>query len=370
MHSLKILQVCSAEHLGGGEHHVAELTAWLVDRGHAVHLAVRSQSPLYAMVGKLPVKWHTLPLAGAADLYSAAALARIIRKYRIDVIHGHVARDYPVCGVASKLTGARLFLTRHHFNPLKGGRLYGWTISGITRWLAVSGSVAAAIAGAFPPLAGRISIIPNWVDFELVGRVERNEARRRLGVGRRYAAAVIGQITPLKRQDLFLRAAAKVLGDFPELDLQLMIIGAAEYKDRDYEASLCALVQDLNLGDRVSFEGYRNDVRELYRGIDIVVVPSENEGFSLVIAEAMAAGCAVVASAEGPMQELIADGQTGVLARSGDSDSFAAAIAMLLTDSKLRGKMGEAASASTKDRFDRDRLLGRIEAIYQGHKER
>lgn len=366
MHSLRILQVCSAEHLGGGEHHVAELSAWLVARGHNVHLAVRRQSPLYAMVGKLPVEWHPLPLAGAADIYSTAAIARIISKHRIDIIHGHVARDYPVCGIASKLTGARLFLTRHHFNPLKGGRLYGWTISGITRWIAVSGSVAATVAGAFPPLAERISIIPNWVNFDLVGRVERNEARRRLGICRPYAAAVIGQITPLKRQDLFLQSAAKVLSDYPELDLQVLIIGASEQKDRDYEASLCKLATDLNLSDRISFAGYRNDMRELYGGIDIVVVPSENEGFSLVVAEAMAAGCGVVASAEGPMLELIVDGQTGVLARSGDARSFAEAIARLLRDSRLSRRIGEAASASARERFNRDHLMGRIEAVYVG----
>src|SRR5437016_1164464 len=100
---MKILQVCSAESLGGGERHVADLTRALIARGHELHLAVRRPSPLRKALADLPVNWHEVELRNAIDWFSARRLAAIIREAHIEVLHAHVARDYTVCGLAAKL---------------------------------------------------------------------------------------------------------------------------------------------------------------------------------------------------------------------------------------------------------------------------
>src|SRR5262245_62111680 len=101
--AIKILQVCSAESLGGGERHVLDLTRAMIERGHRLHLAVRPHSPLRKVLADLPVQWHELGLRNAIDLISARQLAGIIGREKIDVMHAHVARDYTFCGLAARM---------------------------------------------------------------------------------------------------------------------------------------------------------------------------------------------------------------------------------------------------------------------------
>ena len=144
---MRILQVSSAEEYGGGERHVSDLASALNQRGHDVHLVVRSESPLRSVLAGTPsLTWHELPLRNAIDLSSVIALKRIIRDHRIEIVHAHVARDYPVSGLAAKLTHTPFVVTRHHFNPLKGARAYAWTFGDMNRVIAVSRSVAASLA--------------------------------------------------------------------------------------------------------------------------------------------------------------------------------------------------------------------------------
>ncbi len=235
---MNILQVCSAESLGGGERHVADLTRALIERGHKLHLAVRPQSPLRAALADLPVNWHEVGMRNALDWGSARRLAAIIRDEHIEVMHAHVARDYTICGLAAKLAPTRFFLTRHHFNPVKSNPLYAWALSNAQGLIAVSESVRVNLTTAFPPLASRVVVIPNWIDPQACGRLSREEGRARLGIAQRLAVGVIGQLTPLKRQDLFIRAAAYLLRERAWGNLEFLIVGAAESKDAGYERRL------------------------------------------------------------------------------------------------------------------------------------
>ena len=70
---MKILQLCSASEMGGGEVHVADLTRALARRGHELHLAVRPQSPLRDALKDAPVIWHEMPLKNSLDIYSVDA---------------------------------------------------------------------------------------------------------------------------------------------------------------------------------------------------------------------------------------------------------------------------------------------------------
>lgn len=277
---MKILQVCSAESLGGGERHVADLTCALIERGHELHLAVRPQSPVREALTDLPVTWHEIGLRNALDWVSARRLAAIIRDERIEVLHAHVARDYAVCGLAAKLSPVRFFLTRHHFNPIKSNPLYAWSLSEAQCLIAVSESVQAALSAAFPSLASRVVVIPNWIDPQACGSLSREEARLKLGITERLAVGVIGQLTPLKQQDLFIRAAADLLKEGLWHNLEFLIVGAASSKDADYERRLRALVDELEVADHVRFTGYVADLPALLAAFDVVAVPSENEAFA------------------------------------------------------------------------------------------
>ena len=367
MSQLRILQVCSATAYGGGERHVMDLSRWLAARGHDVHLAVRPHSAIasaLAQNSEPKIRKHELALRGVADLSSLRKLVRIINEERIDILHAHLARDYPLCGLAAKLSDVEFFLTRHHYNPLGGGMLYGWSISEARNLIAVSASVGRGLTEAFPQFADRVRVIPNWVDPTTIAIDERRVARNRLGASRKLVVAVPGQLTPLKKQDLFLRAAAKLLDESPECDLDLFVIGGHAPKDQTYADRLRQLAEELGLADRVHFSGHLAELSRLYSAFDVIVVPSENEAFSLVLVEAMAAKCAVIASQVGGMAEIVSDDVTGMLVPPDDVDALCLKMRSLIGDDQLRQRLGEAAAREVRTRFARDRVLPRIEELY------
>ncbi|HMV48321.1 MAG TPA: glycosyltransferase family 4 protein [Blastocatellia bacterium] len=376
---MKILQVCSAESLGGGERHVIDLTRALIERGHDLHLAVRPGSPLRDELPHAAIKWHELSLRNALDVISARALASIIRQHNIDVMHAHVGRDYTFCGIAARMANRngnqarslRFFITRHHFYPIKSNPVYAWTLGEARALIAVSDSVREQLVDAFPKYADRVVVVPNWIDAQSNSLLGRNAAREAFGLHRRWAVAVIGQLTPLKQQEMFVSAAAKLIKDRHWTDADFLVIGQPGSKEEDvaYANRLCELVNTLGLEERIRFTGFVSELPAKLPAFDVVVVPSQNEAFSLALIEAMAAGCAVIASRVGGMAEIIEHEVTGLFLDRNDDTSLLAAMSRLLTDNHLRQKMGSLAQASVTERFEREHVIDRIEKLYQMNSE-
>lgn len=362
---LKILQVCSAESLGGGERHVIELTQTMIERGHQLHLAVRRNSPLRDALIDGAVHWHELGLRNALDIVSAQQLAMIISNQKIDVMHAHVARDYTFCGIAARMARpVRFFLTRHHFNPVKSNTIYAWALAEARALICVSESVREQLAMAFPMFVDRMVVIPNWINAQVEGNLGREEARSKLGITRRLAIGIVGQLTPLKRQDLFIRAARHLIKEKYWTDADFLIIGEPGPDDEEYADQLREMVAKAGIDKHVRFTGYVEGIQSHLAAFDIVAAVSENEAFSLALGEAMAAGCAVVATRVGGMADLVEDGVTGILIERDDEWSLVAGLSKLLTDKSYREKLGVAARASVIERFDREKVIDRIERLY------
>jgi glycosyltransferase involved in cell wall biosynthesis len=364
--SLKILQVCSAESLGGGERHVIKLTRAMIERGHRLHLAVRRRSPLRQALANAPVEWHELGLRNALDLVSAQQLAGIVNREKIDVMHAHIARDYTFCGIAARMARpVRFFLTRHHFNPIKSNMIYEWVVAEAEALIAVSESVRGQLAAAFPKLVDRIVVIPNWVDLRGNG-LSREEARSRLGIKRPLAVGIIGQLTPLKRQDLFIKAAWNLIKKKNLKDAEFLVIGEPGPNDWDYTKRLRELVEKNGIEDDVRFTGYIEGLPACLSALDIVAAVSQNEGFSLALVEAMAAGCAVIATRAGGMAEIVKEDVTGIFIEPDDEAALIEKLSGLLIDKARRESLGSAARSDVSERFDRERVIDQIERLYQG----
>ena len=359
---MKILQVCSAETIGGGEQHVMDLTRGLLERGHELHLAVRPQSLLQTELAAAPIHWHEVKLRNAVDVFSAKRLSKLIVAHHIEVVHAHVARDYPMTGLATKNLPVRFFLTRHHFNLIKSSAIYEAAIRHATKLIAVSETVRQELAKAFPTMQPKIEVIPNWL--RTATPLSRTEARKYFSIKRRGALAVIGQITPLKGQDLFLEAVRLLTVNNAHGHVEFFIIGTANYEDSAYEASLRAKARAIGLEDRVHFTGFVPGLPNYLAAFDIVVAPSENEGFSLAVIEAMNAGCAVVATEVGGIAEIIENDKTGMLFQPGNTEMLTMGLHLLLSDDALRNRLATAGQINMRERFDRQHILDRIEALY------
>lgn len=114
-----------------------------------------------------------------------------------------------------------------------------------------------------------------------------------------------------------------------------------------------------------SFDPAVGTVEEVLRGVDIFVLPSLSESFSNSLMEAMACGCAVIASRVGGNPELVEHGVTGLLFPAGDSAGLAAALEALIADPSLREHLGRNAAESIRARFGAARSVAVMEQVYE-----
>ena len=132
------------------------------------------------------------------------------------------------------------------------------------------------------------------------------------------------RFAPQKGLTYFLQAAAALAPLFPRM--RFLMIG-----DGPGRPVLEKLARQLDLSGRLSFCGYCTDLPRRLAGIDIFVLPSLTEGFSLTVLEAAAAGCAVVASRVGGLPEVITGGVHGLLVPPADAVALALSLIHIFT---------------------------------------
>ena len=146
--------------------------------------------------------------------------------------------------------------------------------------------------------------------------------------------------------------------------IEFLIVGEDREPGAPFEKRLRTLSRELRIEEVVRFFGFDADLPGTLAAVDAVAVPSWNEAFSLVTAEAMAAGRAVVASRAGALEELVSDGETGLLVPPRDPEALASAILRLASDPALADRLGRAARASS-GRFARGPGVDRVVALYE-----
>jgi glycosyltransferase involved in cell wall biosynthesis len=123
--------------------------------------------------------------------------------------------------------------------------------------------------------------------------------------------------------------------------------------DGEVEASRRKAVE-YGLADRVDIPGWcdAKRVAELISTADILVLPSFSENLPLSVVEGMASGLAIVATPVGAVEDIIADGETGLLVQPGDVDGLTEALTRLVDDPALRQRLGTAALAFHREKLD------------------
>jgi glycosyltransferase involved in cell wall biosynthesis len=364
---LKILQISSAQTLGGGERHLADLANGLASRGHEVYLALRPESPLINELKSIPREnTTTLPLRNSLDATSARDLAKLVRRNRIQIVHTHMARDYPLASYAvRKNQNSRLIVTRHVLFPLN--RLHRLTLSKAARIIAVSQGVATQLRTERIAPSEKISVVLNGID--VVRFADARDAFDRRQFLQQWKlpedsllVGTVGELTPLKGQAEFLKAAVQVIKQYP--NAYFIIAGTDNSPGQTNGAVLEDLISRLNLTERVTIVPWLEDIAQLYSALDVFVSASHTESFGLAIAEAMASSSAVVATKTEGAREIIQPGVTGLLVPIGDADELAEAMLDLLGDKNRRLRIGAAAQRAVSVRLNIERMIDETEKIY------
>lgn len=184
-----------------------------------------------------------------------------------------------------------------------------------------------------------LTCIPNPLPFE-PGRGGRTEQPIIVGAGR---------LTDVKGFDLLIDSWRTLEARYPEWSVLI----AGEGEDREKLEKRAA---EYGLG-RIWFLGNLSLIEELYQKASFLVFPSRQEGFGMVLIEAMCFGLPAVSYAcESGPREIIQDGENGFLVEVGNTDEFAAKMEVLMKDAKLRSQMGKRAEESVR-RFEKERIV-------------
>lgn len=172
----------------------------------------------------------------------------------------------------------------------------------------------------------------------------------------------VGRAVPKKGFDSLIPALTRLRGDW-----RLTHIGGGPEL-----AALKTLAQQAGLGDRIEFRGSQtqDQVLEAYRAADVFVLPArvapdgDRDGLPNVLVEAASQRLALVATRVGAIEELIQEGETGLLVPSDDPPALAAALQRLMDDAGLRRRLGDAAAARVAERFVFTRGIDRLMAHF------
>lgn len=346
----------------------------LARQGHRVQLITRRSSPEQPASTELApnLAVHHLD-AGPARLLAKGEHERLIEPFG-RVLAAHLARhpadmlhaEHWYSGLAAlpvaRDLGVPLVQSYHSIaapddtplsageRPEAPGRLEGERLLAREADLVVAVSEAerATVLERLGASPERVRVVPPGVDTDLFRPCIDEECAEReawIAHGGLPEVLVAGRLHPLKGFDLAVAALAAIPA---ERRPALRIVGAPPPDGDDYARSLHEAVADAGMLRSVSFDGAlrRTELAERVRQASLVLIPSHSETFGLVALEAAASGVPVVARAAGGLREAVIDGVTGLLVEGDDPAVWAAAVAGVLGDAELAGRMGRAGRES------------------------
>lgn len=369
LRALRILQLNSARKYVGEAAHTLNLTEALRQRGHAVWLGLRKNFETFERaearklnpVGfQMPHRWW--PPQDARDIH---AIARLVKRERIEIIHAHRGKDHWQAIFAARMysLGVRVIRTRHVVTPLKNHAANRWLARRTDALIAVSKAVEDGIKRSGVYDESQLHFIPSGVDLSLFNppdRERRAAAREALGLYPDAPVAIcVARFATVKAHGVLLDAWRIVRSKLPKAKLLLAGIGR-HFDESKVRAKM------LGIQDSVVFLGKRLDIPKLLDAADAGVLASiGSEGFSRAVLEYMACALPTAATRVGAIPDLIESGVNGFLAPPNDARALSESIISILNArASLRRQWGRAAFEKAEARYTYPTWAAAHEKLY------
>ena len=321
--------------------------------------------------------WELLDGANSALKVISTDLAMTAASGGADLVHSHTWYANLAGHLSSLLYDAPHVMTAHSLEPLRpwkaeqlggGYALSSWcervAIESAAAVIAVSQGMAADIRAAYPQVpADRIHVIHNGIDARQYQPDPGREVLDRFGIDpARPSVVFVGRVTRQKGLPVLLRAA-----EWIDPSAQLVLC-AGQADTAELQAEVTGLVEHL----RATRSGViwlpgmlaKPEVIQILSHATVFACPSDYEPLGIVNLEAMACGCAVVASAVGGIPEVVADGKTGLLVPPGNPEALATAINTLIADPDQATQFGSRGRERAVAEFSWDQIAAQTAALY------
>lgn len=351
-------------HLGSGgtERQLAATAVGLDRRRFAVHVMCFNPGFRYNELERVGIRVVAIPIRSFLSpvaLHPTVQLAKYIREHRIQVVHTF---DYPMnclgvpvarmlrVPVVLSSQRAHRSLTPPRYRAFQ--RLTDRLVNGIVT--NCQAMLEHLIHDEGVPRE-RIHLCYNGIDTT----VFHPDGRERFGAlcGAECVVGIVSMLRPEKDICTLLDAFAATAGG--QSTVKLAIVGSGAEQEQ-----LENRVRSLGIEAQCIFAPAAAEIAQWMRAIDIFVLPSVSEALSNSLMEAMACGCAVIASCVGGSPELIRDGETGLMFEPRNTAKLADLLRRLIADAELRRVFGANAAASIHGRFSLDRASARMTEIY------
>jgi len=369
---MKVLFVDIQAQLGGAQCAFADLAQAVRAEGVDVVAAVPS-GPLLDRLAATGMTVH--PIAevrvnkgfglfhGFARLFqSSGSLGAVIRREQPDMVHANGLQAF----ISTYRCGFRLPAVWH----VRELRLDPTAIQGAftraDRTVAAAPTIGRMIRECISSsMEGHLHTIVDGIPLRTFAPDARQTARARLGLpADAPVAAMVADIIPWKRHDLFLQEAAVLLRQKP--DMFFVLVGRDLHRDAGrYLGQLKGLAERLGLTERLVWTTDCDDAAELMPAFDVLIHPPSGEPFGRTICEAMSAGVGVCALDSAGPSDIVEDERSGLLINTREEGAFAKAALRLLDDPTLAAKITANARKRIEQHYAIDRTAQEFAKLYE-----
>ena len=369
-----IVHVVYSFSVGGLENVIVQLINRLpADRFEHVVLSLSTISDFKNRITQPGVRFIELhkPPGHAVALYPK--IYRLLREIKPDVVHS--------CNLAALEIAPLSWLARV---PLRIHAEHGWDAHDpqgknpryqrlrraykpfVSHYVAVSKDLDDYLEQAIGVPQSRRSLIANGVDTQVFSPAQAAPPAVPgcpFVPGEHWLLGTVGRLQTVKNQPLLARAFVRLLQDHPEAAARMRLVVVGEGPLR---AEIETLLADANVSHLAWLAGARDDVADVLRMLNCFVLPSQAEGTSCTLQEAMACGLPVVATAVGGTPDLLDHGKSGVLVASDDEAAMATAIWGMYTDPANTLRLAQMARDRALQEFGLDAMVHSYETLFSG----
>lgn len=339
---MNIISVMPLVSGGGAETLVAQLHDIYIKTGLNSHIVIFSRADKKKLINTHFLNFNNVwnPLI-VFELYKY--LKKIIARHGdIDVIHVHLTPAQVFVPLAVKFLFSKplLITTEHSTNNRRRkyflGRLFDkWLYSKYSKIICVSEAVYKSFMSWQPQLSVKAVIVNNGI------QINQFISKDKLFKKDHFKIISVGRLIDAKNYSTALRAVSLFGNDF---NVKYEIVGVGPLREE-----LNELAEKLNILERVTFLGWRDDIPALLAEADIFLITSKWEGFGLVALEAMASGLPVVSSNIAALSDVLGDhGQAAYLVPYDDHEGFYTYLNKLILSESVRKRMATSAQVRSK----------------------
>jgi len=349
--------------VGGAERQLLALAKGLSRQRFQPFIAVlRPGGALEAEAKEAGIEIAVFPRGGRFDLSPVAALAKLLSRRRVRIVHSFLFLDALYARLAAGLAGTSVRIASLRGVDYAPRSIHAY----LDRFLALSTTCLVTNSFWIRRQAKewgfrrvRTETIPNGVDAARFVGKDRFALRKELEIEpSAFVVGIVGRLSPEKDHATFLRCAAEVAKACPRACF--VVVGDGPERERIERATAY-----LGLEGVVRMTGWREDIADVMPAFNVLALTSRSESFPNVILEAMAAGVPVVATRVGGVPEIVEDGRTGLLRAAEDDRGLAREVLRLESDAALRTRIVETAYNVVREEYSIERMVRRYEGLYR-----